>query len=59
MVELAGMGIYLSLAVVIPLLVGLRIDDAHHSTPVGFGLGLLIGILAGFSGLYLRFRRYL
>jgi F0F1-type ATP synthase assembly protein I len=53
------MGIYLSLAVVIPLLVGLRIDDAHHSTPVGFGLGLLIGILAGFSGLYLRFRRYL
>jgi F0F1-type ATP synthase assembly protein I len=44
--------------VVIPLLIGLRIDDAMHSTPVGFGLGLIIGIVAGFSGIYLRFRRY-
>jgi F0F1-type ATP synthase assembly protein I len=44
--------------VVIPLFIGLRIDDAMHSTPLGFGLGLLIGIVAGFSGIYLRFRRY-
>lgn len=53
------MGLYLSVAIVVPLLIGLRIDDAHHSTPVGFVLGLLVGIVAGFSGLYLRFRRYL
>ncbi len=50
---------FLCLAVVIPLFVGLRIDDSHHSTPLGFVLGLLVGIVAGFSGLYLRFRRYL
>ena len=53
------MGLFLSVVIVVPLLVGLRIDDAHHSTPIGFVLGLLIGIVAGFSGLYLRFRRYL
>ena len=56
--ELAGLGLYLCAAVVIPLFIGLRIDDAMHSTPLGFGLGLLIGIVAGFSGIYLRFRRY-
>jgi F0F1-type ATP synthase assembly protein I len=53
------MGLYLALVVVIPLFVGLRIDDALHSSPLGIVLGLLIGIVAGFSGVYLRFRRYL
>jgi len=53
------MGLYLALVVVIPLFAGLRIDDALHSSPLGLVLGLLIGIVAGFSGVYLRFRRYL
>ncbi len=53
------MGLYLCLAVVIPLFIGLRIDDRLHSTPIGLGLGLLVGIVAGFSGFFLRFRRYL
>ena len=53
------MGVFLCVVIVVPLLVGLKIDEAHHSTPVGFVLGLLVGIVAGFSGLYLRFRRYL
>jgi F0F1-type ATP synthase assembly protein I len=53
------MGLYMALVVVIPLFAGLRIDDALHSSPLGLVLGLLIGIVAGFSGVYLRFRRYL
>jgi F0F1-type ATP synthase assembly protein I len=53
------MGLYLALVVVIPLFAGLRIDEALHSSPFGIVLGLLIGIVAGFSGVYLRFRRYL
>jgi F0F1-type ATP synthase assembly protein I len=44
---------------VVPLLVGLRVDDALHSSPVGLVVGLLIGIVAGFSGVYVRFRQYL
>lgn len=52
------MGVYLCAAVVIPLFIGLRIDDRLHSSPIGIGIGLLVGIVAGFSGVYLRFRRY-
>ena len=37
------MGVFLCVVIVVPLLVGLRIDEAHHSTPVGFGLGLVLG----------------
>jgi F0F1-type ATP synthase assembly protein I len=53
------MGLYLCVAVVLPLFVGLRIDDAHHSSPAGLVVGLLVGIVAGFAGVYARFRRYL
>jgi len=45
--------------VVLPLLVGLRVDEAYHSGPAGLVVGLLVGILAGFAGVYVRFRRYL
>jgi F0F1-type ATP synthase assembly protein I len=53
------MGLFLAVVVVIPLFVGLRIDEARNSSPLGLVLGLLIGIVAGFSGVYVRFRRYL
>jgi hypothetical protein len=56
--ELAGMGVFLAAVVVIPLVVGLRIDDALGSSPAGLVLGLVLGILAGFAGVYVRFRRY-
>jgi len=56
--ELAGLGVFLAAVVVIPLVVGLRIDDALGSAPAGLVLGLVLGILAGFAGVYVRFRRY-
>lgn len=42
------MGLYLCLAVVIPLFIGLRIDDRLHSTPIGLGSGSLLVSLQGF-----------
>jgi F0F1-type ATP synthase assembly protein I len=56
--ELAGLGVFLAAVVVIPLVIGLRVDAALGSSPVGLGLGLVLGILAGFAGVYVRFRRY-
>lgn len=58
-VELLGLGVYLAAVVVIPLLIGIRVDDALGSSPAGLVVGLATGILAGFAGVYVRFRRYL
>lgn len=57
--ELLGLGVYLAVVVVLPLLVGLRVDDALGSAPAGLVAGLALGILCGFAGVYVRFRRYL
>ncbi len=57
--ELAGLGVYLAAVVVIPLIAGLRVDAAFNSGPLGLGVGLILGIVAGFAGVYVRFRRYL
>jgi F0F1-type ATP synthase assembly protein I len=51
--------VFLCAAVVIPLLVGLGVDGALHSGPAGLVIGLLVGIVAGVAGVYVRFRRYL
>jgi len=53
------LGVFLCAVIVIPLFVGLRIDDVLHSSPLGLVLGLVVGIVAGFAGVYVRFRRYL
>jgi len=58
-IELVGLGVYLAAVVVVPLIAGLRIDAAFNSGPLGLGLGLILGIVAGFAGVYVRFRRYL
>lgn len=57
--ELLGLGVYIAVVVVVPLLVGLRVDDALGSSPAGLVVGLALGILCGFAGVYVRFRRYL
>lgn len=57
--ELAGLGVFLAAVVVLPLFLGIRADAAFGTAPLGIGLGLLLGILAGFAGVYMRFKRYL
>ena len=57
--ELAALGLFLCVVIVVPLLVGLGVDGALHSGPAGLVVGLLVGIVAGVAGIYVRFRRYL
>jgi hypothetical protein len=57
--ELAGLGIFLAIVVVVPLIAGLLLDQVAHTTPLGLVLGLLIGIVAAGYGLWAQLRRYL
>lgn len=56
--ELAGLGILLAASVVVPLFVGIYIDSAVHTTPLGLVVGLVLGIVTSCSGLYVRLKRY-
>jgi len=57
--ELAGLGVFLAVAVVLPLLIGAVLDNVLHTAPLLLFGGLLIGIIAGGAVVYSRFRRYL
>jgi hypothetical protein len=56
---LIGLGVYLAVAFVVPLIAGLLVDQLAHTSPVGLLLGLLIGIAAAGFGLRAQLRRYL
>jgi hypothetical protein len=57
--ELIGLGVYLAVAFVVPLIAGLLVDQAAHTTPVGLVIGLLVGIAAAGFGMWAQLRRYL
>jgi F0F1-type ATP synthase assembly protein I len=57
--ELAGLGLFLATAVVVPLLAGIGVDAAVHSSPVGLLTGLCVGVVAAATGLWLSLRRFL
>jgi F0F1-type ATP synthase assembly protein I len=57
--ELAGLGVFLAAAVVLPLLIGAVLDNVVHTAPLFLFGGLVIGIVAGGAVVYSRFRRYL
>jgi F0F1-type ATP synthase assembly protein I len=57
--ELAGLGVFLAAAVVLPLLIGAALDNMIHTAPLLLFGGLVIGIVAGGAVVYSRFRRYL
>lgn len=57
--ELAGLGVYLAVAVALPLLVGVLVDQAAHTSPVGLLTGLAVGVAAAALGLWAELRRYL
>ncbi|MFN2581621.1 MAG: hypothetical protein ABR498_02640 [Candidatus Dormibacteria bacterium] len=57
--ELLNLGLAIALAVVIPLGAGVGIDALAHSSPIGFLVGLLIGIVAASVFVVALFRRYL
>jgi len=57
--ELAGLGVFLAAAVVLPLLIGAVLDSVIHTAPLLLFAGLVIGIIAGGAVVYTRFKRYL
>lgn len=56
--EMLGLGVYLALAVTIPLLLGWRLGAIAGVPTAGIVVGLLIGIVAAGLILYVKLRRY-
>ncbi|HUZ38782.1 MAG TPA: AtpZ/AtpI family protein [Streptosporangiaceae bacterium] len=53
---MAGIGIYLAVAVLLPLLGGVALDRALHTAPVFILVGLFVGLAAGATGIWLKVR---
>jgi F0F1-type ATP synthase assembly protein I len=56
--ELAGLGVLLAAAVVVPLVIGLVLDSAAHTSPLFLFVGLFVGIAGATATAYTRFKRY-
>jgi hypothetical protein len=56
--ELAGLGIFLAAAILIPLLAGILLASLVGGAVFIF-IGLLVGIIAGVAVVYTRARQYL
>ena len=57
--ELLGLAVLLAAVFVIPLILGLVIDGAAHTTPVFLLIGILVGVIGAAATVYTRFKRYL
>lgn len=56
--EMLGLGLYLAIAITIPLLVGWQLGTLAGAPTAGVVVGLVLGIVAAGSIVYLRLRRY-
>jgi hypothetical protein len=56
--EMLGLGLYLAIAVTIPLLLGWQLGALAGAPTAGVGVGLVLGIVAAGSIVYVRLRRY-
>ncbi len=57
--ELAGLGVVLAAAFVVPMVLGVALDGALHTSPLFVFVGLAVGILAAVAVVYVRYvRRY-
>jgi hypothetical protein len=57
--ELAGLGLFLAAAILIPLLAGILIASLVGGASVFIFIGLVVGIIAGILVVYTRARQYL
>ena len=53
---MAGLGIYLAAAVLLPLLGGVALDKALNTAPVFVLIVLFVGLAAGAAGIWLKVR---
>jgi F0F1-type ATP synthase assembly protein I len=56
--ELAGLGISIAVAFLVPLLLGVVFDALLHTSPFGVLIGLLVGITASCYTAVARLRPY-
>jgi F0F1-type ATP synthase assembly protein I len=54
--DLAGIGIYLAAAVLLPLIGGVLLDNVLHTAPVFVLVGLFVGLAAGGIAIWLKVR---
>jgi F0F1-type ATP synthase assembly protein I len=54
--DLAGIGIYLAVIVLLPLLAGVWLDSTWHTAPVFVLIGLVLGLAGGAAGVWLKVR---
>jgi F0F1-type ATP synthase assembly protein I len=58
--ELAGLGVALAVAFVVPFLLGVILDGALRTSPLFLFVGLVVGIAATVAVVYTRYiKRYL
>ena len=55
--ELAGLGMALAAAVVVPMVLGYVVDSALRTTPLFIFVGLAVGIVAAVALVYTRYVR--
>ena len=55
--DLAGIGLYLAGAVLVPLLGGVLLDNVLHTAPVFVLVGLCVGLVAGGIAIWLKVRQ--
>ncbi|MHB8686524.1 MAG: AtpZ/AtpI family protein [Candidatus Dormibacteraceae bacterium] len=53
---MAGIGIYLAAAVLLPIVGGVALDKALKTAPVFVLVGLFVGLVAGAAGIWLKVR---
>ncbi|MHB8611841.1 MAG: AtpZ/AtpI family protein [Candidatus Dormibacteraceae bacterium] len=54
--DMAGIGIYLAAAVLLPIVGGVALDKALKTAPVFVLVGLFVGLVAGAAGIWLKVR---
>jgi len=54
--DMAGLGIYLAAAVLLPIVGGVALDKALNTAPVFVLIGLFVGLVAGAAGIWLKVR---
>ncbi len=55
---MAGIGIYLAAAVLLPLLGGVALDKVFNTAPVFVLVGLLVGLVTGGAAIWLKVREF-
>ncbi len=56
--DMAGIGIYFAACVLLPLLGGVALDNVLHTAPVFVLVGLVVGLAAGATGIWLKVREF-